>query len=194
MTMVPPPYSGGSLLSVQYAASVADVTRVLFGADSAFFAALLRRKKCSAVDIGRWRCDGCACERVVAYSNPPTPLVQAHRAVERQRLTSPLEDGGLCVVDVSTETADVPFGEAFLTKLRYVIRAVGDGDGNGDGGAGGAASGRPTTQLQVSWEIEWRSRRTSSMVRSMVGAGAAKGLRRNFDDFRVLLDAQLARR
>lgn len=188
--LAPRPYSGGSLLSLQYAASVADVTREVFGADSAFFAAFLRRKKCSAVDIGRWRCDGHACERVVAYSNPPSPLVQGHRAVERQRLTSPLEDGGLCVIDVSTETADAPFGETFFTKLRYVIRAV----GAGDGGASGAPDSWPTTQLLVSWEMEWRSRRASSMVRSLVGAGAAKGLRSNFRDFRTTLDAHLSRR
>ena len=141
----------------------------------------MKRARRSDVAIGRWRMTGGATsERTVAYKNARSPLVHEHRAVERQTLRSLRDDGGLCVVDASTVTADVPWGDAFYTKVRYTLRAV-------EAGADDAAA----TELVVSWEVEWKPGRSSRLTRGIVGTGAAKGLRRNFESYAALLDTYL---
>eukprot|EP00123_Amoebidium_parasiticum_P009356 comp19419_c0_seq1/m.22503 comp19419_c0_seq1/g.22503 ORF comp19419_c0_seq1/g.22503 comp19419_c0_seq1/m.22503 type:complete len:892 (-) comp19419_c0_seq1:9-2684(-) len=111
--------------------------------------------------------------RIVKYVMPPSSIVKAASATETQ-VCQVVEPGG-SVIDVTTETPDVPFGTSFQTKVQICINRV---DGK-------------RCILRVTAMCHFLK---SSMMRGAIEKGGQQGLKQTYTEFAKSLRDQLTKK
>lgn len=170
------PLSGGTVLDETYEVEARVLADALFSPGSPFFKAFAKRVGRSGQRVTDWKKQGKYWERDVTYTAPRSALVRAHQVFEHQSVAAGQNGPGMVVLECAAKTPDVPYGDCFVTRVRFVVTAAEHHNG-------------PATHLRVSWAVEWVG--SPPLMRGAILAGARTGIQRNFDAFRDAMERTL---
>ncbi len=153
-----PPTLEWVLADGTFPCAIAKLHRLCFGEDSAVIAAYAKEMQYTEVSFSPWL-QG---KRDFSYLIPKSSLVKANHAVEHQRYT--VRSRSAYVIDVETETPEVPYGKDFMTMVQFQLTEV----------------DAKSTRLLVTASVHFHK---SVMMRSIIAKSARSGMAKTYQCF-----------
>eukprot|EP00730_Choanoeca_flexa_P002546 TRINITY_DN11088_c0_g1_i3.p1 TRINITY_DN11088_c0_g1~~TRINITY_DN11088_c0_g1_i3.p1 ORF type:complete len:666 (+),score=99.92 TRINITY_DN11088_c0_g1_i3:114-2111(+) len=136
-----------------------SVNKIMFSEHSPAFQGFCKDKAYSELSFTEWSTDH---TRDFSYLIPRSSLVKANHAVEHQKYL--VRSDKVFVIDIQTETPEVPFGASFVTQVQVRLQEAADGK---------------STRIKVTAQINFY--KSVGMMKGIIQSSAKKGMTSTYE-------------